>query len=284
MAETPVPSIGDLLGLIVGANPLPQLGKTIDQFRRGVNEFLGALDNFNRTMKTLNDLADRAVVLFDEIEDPIRAAVPQVTRAILAADTVINQISGPMERVAPGLSRLADTLSNPVFVTMPDQIASFLETFADVARRLQPLSQMAENAGSMFNLRGPLAAFLGGSSSNPAPPAPTAPPPANQPPAPTFASPAQPIEAGLAGPPAARPSKPVPEKAIPEKAIPEKAVAKKAVAKKAVAKKATATKAAAKKAATKKAATKKAATEKSVAGKSVARNAAATTGQDTSAD
>jgi hypothetical protein len=164
MAETSVPSLGDLIGLLGGANPLASIGKTIEQFRRGVNDFLAAVENFNRTMETVNDIATRANALFDEIEEPLKAFMPQVTRSVKAADAVINQISGPIEKVAPGISRLAETLSNPVFASMPNEISNFLDTFGDVARRLQPLAQMADSAGSMFGLR----SFLGGGSSTPA--------------------------------------------------------------------------------------------------------------------
>ncbi len=183
MTESSAPGLGDLIALLGGANPLPSIIKTIDQFKRGVTDFLAAVENFNKAMETLNGIASRANSLFDEIEEPIRAFMPQVTRSIKAADALIIQMSGPIERVAPGINRLADTLANPVFTTMPTDIAGFLDTLSDVAARLQPLAQMAENAGSLFGLR-PLTSLLGGYSSTQTPTPGQPPPPPPPPPAP----------------------------------------------------------------------------------------------------
>ena len=176
MAESHSPGLSDVIALFGGANPLATIGKTIEQFRRGVNDFLATLENLNATMATLNDVATRVSRLVDDVEEPIRAFMPQVTRSIKAADAVINQISVPIDKVAPGLTRLAETLAAPVFVNIATDIASFIEGMGDLARRLQPLAQMAESAGSMFGLR-PLGALLGGSGRPPQPTARVAPPP-----------------------------------------------------------------------------------------------------------
>ena len=176
MAESHSPGLSDVIALLGGANPLATIGKTIEPFRRGVNDFLATLENLNATMATLNDVATRVSRLLDDVEEPIRAFMPQVTRSIKAADAVINQISAPIDKVAPGLTRLADTLAAPVFVNMATDIASFIEGMGDLARRLQPLAQMAESAGSMFGLR-PLGALLGGSGRPPQPAARVASPP-----------------------------------------------------------------------------------------------------------
>ena len=175
-----LPGIGDVLAMFGAPNIFGGIGKSIEQFKRGVNDFLVAVENFNETMKTLNSVATRVSALLDEVEEPMRAFMPQMTRSIKAADAMITQISGPIEKVAPGISRLADTLGSPVFVSMPNDIGEFLDTLGDVARRLQPLAQMAENAGSLFGLR-PLSALRGGSGRPPQPVA--APPPPPPPPA-----------------------------------------------------------------------------------------------------
>src|SRR5262249_47854463 len=62
--------------------------------------------------------------------------------------------SGPIERVAPGLNRLADSLSSPVITELPLDLSQFVDTLKEVSRRLQPLTQMAETASSLFGLRG----------------------------------------------------------------------------------------------------------------------------------
>ncbi len=189
------------------SNLFSGVGKTIEQFKRGVTDFLVAVETFNETMQTLNGVATRVSALLDDVEEPVRAFMPQMTRSIKAADAIINQISGPVEKVAPGLSRLADTLSSPVFASMPDDIARFLDTIGDVARRLQPLSQMAESAGSMFGLRSLGDALRSGGRPTPdrVPPAPA-----------TVAT-------------APKPPKPVPTKPVPAKPVPTKPVTSKSV-------------------------------------------------------
>jgi ABC-type transporter Mla subunit MlaD len=152
MSEANLPGLGDLLALFGGSNPLAAVGKTFDQFKRGVSDFLTAVENFNATMQTMNVVATRVNAMLDDVEG------------------MIEQISGPLEKVAPGISRLADTLASPVFATIPTDLGDFLDTLGDVARRLQPLAQMADNAGSLFGLR------IGRPQAPPAPPVPTKPP------------------------------------------------------------------------------------------------------------
>jgi len=231
MAESSGPGLGDLMNMVGGTNLLASIGKNIDQFKKGISDFLSAVENFNKTMETINEIATRANKLFDDVEEPIRAMMPQVTRSIKTAEAVINQISGPIEKVAPGISRLAETLGSPVFTTMPTDIAGFVDAMGDVARRLQPLAQMAENAGSLFGLR-PLSLLGGSSQSSPPPPRPQ--PPA---PAPALAPSTKKIPAKKA--PAKKAAAMSPRTSAPKKAPAKKAAAKKTTAKKAPARKTT---------------------------------------------
>src|SRR4051812_35090669 len=153
MSDQSNPGLGDLFSLFGGPNPFGAIGKSVEQFKRGVNEFARGIENFNATMENLNAIAGRINGLLDEVEEPIRAFVPQMTRSIKAADAVITQISGPIDRVTPGINRLAETLSSPVFNRMPKDIAAFLDALGDMSQRMQPLSQMAESAGNLFGLR-----------------------------------------------------------------------------------------------------------------------------------
>ena len=193
MAESSVPGLGDLLSLFGSTNPFAPITKTFDQFKRGVNDFLEGVETFNKTMESLNGVTTRVNRLLDDIEEPVRALMPQITRSIKTADAVISQLSGPVERVAPGLSRLADTLSAPVFADLPNELASFLETLSDLAKRLQPLTQIAESAGSLFGLR-PLSALRSAISPphSPESPAPQPRPPASAPAAATKSAPKKP--------------------------------------------------------------------------------------------
>jgi ABC-type transporter Mla subunit MlaD len=186
MAQSTPPGINDLLGLFGGANPFGMITKSIGQFQRGVSDFLSAVENFNKTMEQMHSMANRINGLLDTVEEPIKAFVPQITRTIKAADAMVTQLSTPIDRVAPGLSKLADVLASPALTKMPTELSDFMDVLSELARRLQPLGQMAESAGSMFGLR-PFAAMLG-ASAQPPPPAPTPaaaiePPPAKKAPA-----------------------------------------------------------------------------------------------------
>ena len=54
---------------------------------------------------------------------------------------------------ASGLSRLADALSTPAITSLPAEMSELMTVLGELARRLQPLGQLAESAGSMFGLR-----------------------------------------------------------------------------------------------------------------------------------
>lgn len=225
MADNTTSGFGDLLGLFGGSNPIGGITKSVGQFQKGVAEFLVAIENFNNTMEQFNQVARRVNGLLDTVEEPIKAFVPQVTRTIKAADSLVTQLSAPIEKVAPGLSRLADTLSAPVLTSLPTDLGDFVEIISDLAKRLQPLGQLAESAGSMFGLR-PFAGLRATSarSETPAPPPPPAARPAARPPA-----------GRSAAKTAARTRKAAPaKKTAPVKAAPaKKAPARKSAAKKA---------------------------------------------------
>jgi ABC-type transporter Mla subunit MlaD len=173
MTQTTPPGFGDLLGLFGGVNPLAAITKSISQFQRGVSDLLSAVENFNNTMVQLNGVATRINGLLDTVEGPVKAFVPQLTRTINAADALVEQLSGPIDKVAPGLAKLAEVLSSPSLTSLPNDLGEFMGVLSDLARRLQPLGQMAEAAGGMFGLR-PLAAMFGGAPTPAAQPAPTA--------------------------------------------------------------------------------------------------------------
>ena len=175
MAETSSgPGLNDLMALFGGTNPLAAIGKSISQFQSGISGFMHSIENFNETMEQMNGVARRINGMLDDLEPLVATAVPQLTRTLCAADDLVEQMSGPIERVAPGLMRLAETLSSPVLTTFPRDLSQFVEMFGDVARRMQPLGQLAETAGGFFGMN-PLAALrnaASGSSSRPASPPP----------------------------------------------------------------------------------------------------------------
>lgn len=159
MSDTPA-GFGDIFALLGAPNPFTTATKTFDQFRRAIDEFLNSVQTFNRTMDSLNDTAERVNRLLDDIEEPVRAFLPQVTRSIKAADAMVSQLSGPIEKVAPGLSRLADTLNSPIVTGLPSDLTEVVASLRDLARHMQPLSQLADSAAAMFGIR----SFLPGGS------------------------------------------------------------------------------------------------------------------------
>ncbi|MGA9275636.1 hypothetical protein [Ilumatobacter sp.] len=132
------------------AAPLAGAVQSVDQFRKGVEQFQRGVENFNRTMENLNETSERINVLLAEVEEPLRAAVPQVTRTVKAADDMMKIVSGPAIAVAPGLQMLAETLNTPAMRQMPDQLAQMNEVLSEVTTRLAPLGQLADTAGGLF--------------------------------------------------------------------------------------------------------------------------------------
>ena len=117
MAEDRNDPLADLFTLF--AAPLSGTMRSLDQFRKGVDEFLKGVENFNRTMANLNETTERINSLLADVEEPIRAVIPQVTRTVKVADEMMQVVSGPAMAVAPALNRLADTLSTPAFDAAP---------------------------------------------------------------------------------------------------------------------------------------------------------------------
>jgi ABC-type transporter Mla subunit MlaD len=221
--------LADLFTLF--ATPLSGTVRSIEQFRKGVDEFLKGVENFNRTMENLNETTERINALLADVEQPLRAAIPQVTRTVKAADEMMQVVSGPAMAVAPGLTRLAETLSTPAFAQLPNQIGAFSDVLAEVSKRLGPLTQLAESAGGLFGgFRIP--------GSRPVPTAPsTAPVSEPEPEA------QRPAIRTVTRTPATQPAA---KKAPAKKSAAEKRTAKKAPAKKSTAKKRPAKKASAK--------------------------------------
>jgi len=166
--------LADMISLF--AAPVAGVVRSVEQFRTGVDEFLRGIENFNRTMENLNETAERLNGLLKEVEEPIKAAVPQVTRAVRTADEMFQVVSGPAMAAAPGLARLAETMSTPAFQQLPDQLGQFSRVISDMSTRMAPLTQLAESAGGLFGLRMPGIARPGAAQQPDAPPSATSTP------------------------------------------------------------------------------------------------------------
>lgn len=159
----------DLLGLV--AAPIAGTLRSIEQFRRGVDEFLNGVENFNRTMDNLNQTAARVNVLLEEVEEPLKAAIPQVTRTVKTADQMMQVVSGPAMAAAPALERMAGVMSSPEVEQIPRQIQQFTEVLGELSNRLAPLTHLAGSAGGLFGgLRIPGFTAPGDSDAKSAPP------------------------------------------------------------------------------------------------------------------
>lgn len=150
------------------AAPLSATVQSFEQFRKGVDNFQRGVENFNRTMENLNETVERINTLLAEVEEPLRAAVPQVTRTVKAADEMMKIVAGPAIAVAPGLQVLAETLSNPAMRQLPHQIAQMNDVMSEVTARLAPLGHVAESASGLFG-GFKLPGFGGATQSKPAP-------------------------------------------------------------------------------------------------------------------
>jgi hypothetical protein len=149
------PGLADLFTMIGTNNPISMMTKSAEQFRTGVTGFIDAVQSFRQTMDNLNAMTERMNRLLDDMEGPIRAVIPEITKSADTAARMIALLRGPVERVAPGLDQLAELLSNPVVVDLPRRLNDTLEILSSIPRALGPLGQVAELAGGLFgNARG----------------------------------------------------------------------------------------------------------------------------------
>ncbi|MBV1892407.1 MAG: hypothetical protein KUG57_00075 [Ilumatobacteraceae bacterium] len=211
--------LADVINLL--ATPLAGTLRSVEQFRKGVDEFLAGVENFNRTVGNVNETSERINALLIDIEAPLRAAVPQLTRTIKGADEVVQAVAMPAIALAPGLAVLARTLNSPEFAQLPKRLEQFSEVVGDMSRRLGPLTTLAESAGG----------FLGGLRPSAAMP--------SRSPSPS------PTESGAPSTEPA-PKKPAPKRSVASKASTKSSAAKKKPAKKKPVKQNTAKKAPAK--------------------------------------
>jgi hypothetical protein len=158
MAETgPAGSPRDPFENIISivAGPITAVLRSFDQMRRGTDELIRGMENFNRTMQNLNATAERVNALLNEFEQPVRAILPQITRTVNLAEELAGRVSGPVDQIVPGLTRLAATLNSPVLTSLPTDLGHFVDAINDLIRRLSPLGQLAESATGLFGIRIP---------------------------------------------------------------------------------------------------------------------------------
>jgi ABC-type transporter Mla subunit MlaD len=163
--ETRSDPLADVINML--AAPIAGGIRTVEQFRRGAEELFRAVENVNRTMENLNEAAMRINAFLADVEEPVRAIIPQVTRTVKAAEEITSLLEGPVRATAPRIERVVETLGSPGFTALPNQLGELMQ-------RLGPLAALAENAGGLFG-----AFRMPGLSSSPKPPTP-APAPASE--------------------------------------------------------------------------------------------------------
>jgi hypothetical protein len=136
--------LGDVINLL--AAPLAGGIRSYEQFRRGVDDLFRTIENLNTTMENLNETTERVNRLLADVEEPVRAMVPRLTRTITAVDELMETVGAPAIQIA-------DTLTTPAFRALPQRLDEFVGIMNDVSRRLGPLTSFAESAGGMFGLR-----------------------------------------------------------------------------------------------------------------------------------
>jgi hypothetical protein len=132
------------------AAPIASGFRGVEQMKRGVDEMWRAVENLNRTLENLNETATRVNSLLNDLEEPVRAMIPQLTRTIRTADEITQRLEAPVRNIAPNIERIVETLSAPGFASLPTQLGEVLSTIGDVSKRLGPLAMFAENAGGLF--------------------------------------------------------------------------------------------------------------------------------------
>ncbi len=134
--------LSEIVGLVAG--PIAAGIRSIEQLRRAADEVMRGVENFNATMENLNETATRVNRLLNDLEEPVRVVLPQLTRTVRTADDLTQRI-----------------------VAFPIDVGEFMRAMMDLSGRLTPLVTLAESAGGMFGMRIP-----GFGRASPAPPEP----------------------------------------------------------------------------------------------------------------
>jgi ABC-type transporter Mla subunit MlaD len=133
--------LADVINLL--AAPIAGGIRTVEQVKRGVDEMFRAAENLNRTMENLNEAASRINRFMAEIEAPVQALIPQITRTVQAAEEITTLLQAPVRATAPNIERIVNAIGSPSFLALPNQLGELMQ-------RLAPLAQLAENAGGIF--------------------------------------------------------------------------------------------------------------------------------------
>lgn len=97
--------INDLFSLLSDFNPVTSGAKAVDQAKRTVESLISAMELFVQSMDNMNQVASRVNRLLDDIEDPMRQAMPHVNGALGAVNKLAD-MSGALIELSKRLGPL----------------------------------------------------------------------------------------------------------------------------------------------------------------------------------
>jgi hypothetical protein len=111
--------LDQLMGLLALVDPIDLAARAVDTGRRTTESLVTILENLASTVDNLNATTRRVNALLDEVEEPLRRLMPQMGAAMGAVAT-LGEAAGQL---------------------------------VEMGKRLSPLTVLAENAGSVLNMR-----------------------------------------------------------------------------------------------------------------------------------
>ena len=132
-----IPGVADLFSLLTGVNPMNAAGKVFETVVTVSAEMIQTVATFNDTMLEMNRMVHRMNSLLDEIEGPVRQAVPLM-------EASLSQAKGTMKKVDAVIGQIG---------SLPSDVAKAVSTLGELATRLGPLAQFAETAGGIFGIK-----------------------------------------------------------------------------------------------------------------------------------
>lgn len=122
MSDTPNPLLVNLdriLGMVGSLDPVECGTQAVNSAKRTADALVSIVENFASTLENLNKTTVRVNALLDEVEEPLRRLMPQVSQGLNT------------------LSSLGDASS----------------ALTELAKGIGPLTQLAENAGFLFGMK-----------------------------------------------------------------------------------------------------------------------------------
>jgi hypothetical protein len=122
VSDTPNPllvNIDRLLGMVSSVDPIECGTQAVNNAKRGVDAVVSIVENLASTLENLNKTTTRVNALLDEVEEPLRRLMPQVSQGL-------------------------NTLSS---------LGEASAALTELAKGIGPLTALAENAGFLFGMK-----------------------------------------------------------------------------------------------------------------------------------